>query len=246
MAQFFHVFLYQPIFNALVLFYQFIPGNDIALAIIALTIVIKLLLYPLSAQSLKSQKSMQELQPKIDALKTKYKGQKEVQAQKMMELYKEEKINPTASCLPLLIQFPILLAVFRVFGNGLSDQASSLNDLYSFVANPGHLETASRIFGDMATPSVVLAVLAGVAQFWQAKMIQVKKPPKEAGSGAKDESMASAMNKQMLYMMPVLTIVFGMKFPGGLALYWLTTTLLTIAQQFITLKKKDNAVEAVS
>ncbi|OIP79573.1 MAG: hypothetical protein COT39_00575 [Parcubacteria group bacterium CG08_land_8_20_14_0_20_48_21] len=246
MIQFFHTLLYQPIFNVLVLLYQYIPGHDLAIAIIVLTFIIKIVLYPLSAKALKSQKAMQELQPKLEELKVKYKNQKEVQAQKMMEFYKEEKVNPAASCLPLLIQFPILLAVFQVFNNGLRNQDGLLDDLYGFVANPGHLETVSRIFGDMAVPSVVLAVLAGAAQFWQAKMIQVKKPPKEAGVGARDESMAAAMNKQILYMMPVLTVIFGLQFPGGLSLYWLTTTLLTIGQQVITLKKKENTAESTA
>lgn len=238
MIELFHTFLYQPIFNLLIWLYNIVPGNDIGIAIIALTVLIKALLYPLTGQALRSQKAMQSLQPKMEELKKKYKDQKEVLTKKMMELYKEEKVNPAASCLPLLVQLPILIAVFQVFHNGLQNNGGELSDLYAFVYNPGFLDTTSKMFGNLAEASVVLAVLAGAAQFWQAKMIQVKRPPKEAGSGAKDEDMAAIMNKQMLYVMPVLTIVFGLQFPGGLALYWLVTTLLTIAQQSIVLPKK--------
>lgn len=236
MSQIFNLIFYQPILNLLVFLYNIVPGHDIGLAIIIMTVVIKLILLPLSKQSIKSQKSLQELQPKIDEIKKKYANNKEEQGRAMMQLYKQEKVNPFSSCLPLLIQLPFLWAVFMVFRAGLSGQ--SLNLVYSFIHQPEFINTMSLGFVDLAKPNVVLAVLAGLAQFWQAKMMTTKRPEVKS-EGAKDENMMAIMNKQMLYMMPALTIFIGLSFPGGLALYWLVTTLLTALQQLYLFKKKE-------
>ena len=236
MTQLFHVIFYEPILNLLVFLYNVIPGHDIGLAIIAMTVIIKLILLPLSKQSIKSQKSLQTLQPNIDEFKKKYAKNKEEQGRAMMQLYKQEKVNPFSSCLPLLIQLPFLWAVFIVFRDGLSNQA--LNDIYSFIYNPGTINAISLGFINLAKPNLVLAVLAGAAQFWQAKMMVTKRPEVKT-PGAKDEDMMTIMNKQMLYMMPILTVVIGMTFPGGLALYWLVTTVLTALQQMYLFKQKE-------
>ncbi len=236
MSQIFNVVFYQPILNLLVFLYNIVPAHDIGLAIIIMTVIIKLILLPLSKQSIKSQKSLQELQPKIDEIKKKYADNKEEQGRAMMQLYKQEKVNPFSSCLPLLIQLPFLWAVFMVFRAGLSGK--SLNLVYSFIHQPEVINTISLGFIDLAKPNVVLAVLAGLAQFWQAKMMTTKRP-EVRGNGAKDEDMMAIMNKQMLYLMPALTVFIGLSFPGGLALYWLVTTLLTAFQQLYLFKQKD-------
>lgn len=237
MSQIFNAIFYQPILNLLVFLYNIVPGHDIGLAIIIMTAVIKLILLPLSKQSIKSQKALQGLQPKIDEIKKKYAGNKEEQGRAMMQLYKQEKVNPFSSCLPLLIQLPFLWAVFMVFRAGLSGE--SLDLVYSFIYRPEFINTISLGFIDLAKPNVILAVLAGLAQFWQAKMMTTKRP-EVRGNGAKDENMMAIMNKQMLYMMPALTVFIGLSFPGGLALYWLVTTLLTALQQLYLFKKKEN------
>ncbi|MDD5043910.1 MAG: YidC/Oxa1 family membrane protein insertase [Patescibacteria group bacterium] len=246
MMALYNTILYQPLFNLLVFFYNIIPGHDVGLAIIALTIVIKLILFPFSLQSIKSQKSLQSLQPKIEELKKKYKDQKDKMAQAMMELYKQEKVNPFSSCLPLLIQLPFLLAVYQVFRSGLA--SNNFNLLYSFVANPEHINTISFGFINLAQSNIYLAVLAGLAQFWQTKMMMAKRPPaavrKEAG--AKDEDMSAIMNKQMTYFMPIFTVFIGASLPAGLTLYWFITTLLTALQQLYFLKNDDkNTAETV-
>jgi YidC/Oxa1 family membrane protein insertase len=238
----FQTFFYQPIFNLLIWLYNIIPGHDLGLAIIALTVIIKLALLPLSKQSIKSQKALQELQPKIDEIKKKYANKKEEQAKAMMELYKQEKVNPFSSCLPLLVQLPFLWAVFRVFRNGLN--GGSLDLVYSFISRPETLKLTSFGFLDLSQPNMVLAVLAGLAQFWQAKMMSTKRPEIKS-EGSKDENMMAIMNKQMLYFMPVLTVVICMRFPSGLALYWLTTTILTAFQQLYIFKSKKTKNDKV-
>lgn len=236
MANIFQTIFYQPILNLLVFLYNVIPGHDIGLAIIAMTIIIKLALLPLSKQSIKSQKALQDLQPKIDELKKKLANNKEAQAKAMMDLYKQEKVNPFSSCLPLLIQLPFLWAVFRVFRDGLN--GASLALVYPFITRPETINHISFGLVDLSKPNVVLAVLAGLAQFWQAKMMTTKRAEVKNGA-AKDEDMMAIMNKQMLYIMPVLTVFIGITLPGGLSLYWFTLTMLTALQQLYIFKKKS-------
>lgn len=249
MKYLFHIILYQPLFNLLVFLYNIIPGNDIGLAIIALTIIVKLILHPFTKQSIKAQKSMQELQPKLNEIKKKYKDDKEKMTQEMLKLYREEKINPFASCLPLLLQFPFLIAVFLVFRDGFKPE--SLNLLYSFISNPGVIKPLSLGFLNLARPNPILAVLAGIAQYWQAKMMLVNQPPKNlrGAEGTQDENMMAIMNKQIVFIMPVLTIIIGLKLPGGLTLYFLVFSLLMGIQQFLVLKKvnakKDTSSDSI-
>ncbi len=244
MTEFFTTILYQPIFNAFVALYNLIP--DVGVVILIITVLIKLILYPLNAKSIKSQKALTELQPKLEEIKKKHAGNQQLIAQETMKLYKENQVNPFASCLPLLIQLPILIALYYVLQRGLTSNNFEL--LYPFVKNPEMIKTMSLGFVELGKASIILAVLAGVAQWWQAKMMMRKQPPKEAGVGAKDEGMMAMMNKQMLYFMPVLTIFIGAQLPAGLTLYWFLSTLLTALQQLLVFKKnggnkvKDNTV----
>lgn len=230
MIEFFKIILYEPLLNLLVLFYNLIPGHDLGLAIIVLTLVLKLLLFPLSRQSIKSQKALKELQPKLEELKKKYANQKDKQAQAMMSLYKENKVNPFSSCLPLLIQLPILIAVFQVFRVGLSDNSLPI---YSFIHNPGTLNIMAFGLLDLAKASPILALVTGILQYVQMKAFTTEQPDKKVfkQSGAKDENMMATMNKQMKFMMPALTVFIGMTLPSGLMLYWLASLLFTILEQ---------------
>ncbi len=240
------IIFYQPIFNLLIWLYTLL-GNNITLAIIVLTVIIKLLLYPFSLRSIKSQKALQELQPKISALKIKYGDNKEQMAKEMMALYKQEKVNPLSSCLPLLIQLPFLFAVFQVFSQGLSSVDFSL--LYSFVTNPGYINPYLIISNwqlDLKQPLWYLGAIAALAQYWQSKMLLKKRQTTTVAVSSTEEKMSQIMNKQMLYFMPILTVVFGLSLPAGLMLYWLINIILTIGQQYLVLKIKkpiDNAVK---
>jgi YidC/Oxa1 family membrane protein insertase len=237
MTHFFTVIFYQPILNLLVWLYNIIPGHDIGVAIILLTVIIRTLLLPLSKKAIESQKSLQELQPKMEELKKQYEGDKEALGKATLELYRKNKINPFSSCLPILIQLPFLIAVYRVFVAGLNN--TSLDLLYSFVYKPEIINTITFNFLDLSKPNWVLAILAGLAQFWQAKMMITRKPPAivRKDSGSADENMAAMMNKQMLYFMPALTIIIGVGLPGGLTLYWLVVTLFTAFQQVFIFNK---------
>ncbi len=236
MGFFFTVF-YQPIFNLLVFLYNTIAFQDIGLAIIFITLVVRLILYPLSKKAIKSQRDLQAIQPELEEIKEKYKDNKEKMGPEIMALYKEKKINPFGSCLPLLVQLPFLIAIYRVFFDELKDGAIlNSSALYPFVSNPGALEPIAFGFINFTEKSLILAILAGLAQFWQGKMMMTK---------AKSNNPAAAITNQMMYMMPVITVLIGANFPAGLTFYWLLTTLFSVAQQYIVLGFKKSKVEIV-
>lgn len=233
MIHLFTITFYQPLLNLLIFLYNVIPGKDIGVTIILVTIIIRLILYPFSAKAIKAQKLLQDMQPKIDEMKKMYKDQKEKQAQEMMKIYKEHKINPFSSCLPLLIQFPFLIAIYQVFNAGLTN--GSMDLLYPFVANPGQINTIAFGFFDLSKSNIILAIIAGAAQFWQAKMMMAKRPSFR-NKDSKDEDMAAIMSKQMVFMMPIMTVIIGAGLPSGLVLYWLVITVITALQQILVLK----------
>jgi len=237
MIQFFNIILYQPILNLLVFFYNIIPGHQLWIAIVLVTLVIKAILFPLNRLALKGQKAMSELQPQLAEIRKKYPNDKAKQAQETISLYQKSKVNPAISCLPLLIQFPILIAVFQVFRAGLS---SSNLQVYSFLTNPGALETVAFGFLDLAKPNLFLALLTCFLQYFQTKMLPSKTPSpnvlKQDKGGAKDENMMAIMNKQMKFMMPIFTLFIGLTLPSGLMLYWLTSLLVTLIEQKIFLR----------
>ena len=155
--------------------------------------------------------------------------------------------------MPLIIQLPILWAVYRVFRVGLQNGGTdSFGLLYNFVENPEFIDPLflGLTFLDLSEVSIPLAIITGLVQFWQAKMLVAKKQPKI--EGAKDEGMMATMNKQMLYFMPIMTVIIGASLPSGLILYWLVVTLLTGLQQLYMFKmdKKEkppiNKVQATS
>lgn len=243
MIELFNNILTWPILNLLFWLYDVLPGRDIGIAIIVLTILVKAVLYPFAVQQIKQQRAMQSLQPKMEEIKKRTAGDKEAQAKELMELYKSEKVNPAASCLPLLIQLPIFIALYHALQEGLASKG--LENLYTFIPNPGTIDPTLFGFVDLANPNYILAILAAAVQFWQTKQI-MNTTPKAASNppdavkgteGAKDESMTAMMNKQMLYVMPIVTLVIGFGLPGGLILYWFTMSLLTVAQQAYMFKK---------
>ncbi len=238
----FDLVFYQPIFNLLVFFYDIVPGNDVGIAIILVTIVIKLVLFPFSLKTLKAQKALQELQPKMQELQAKFKDNKEKLAQATMELYRKEKVNPFSSCLPLLVQLPFLFAVFRVFSDGFD--SGNLDKVYSFVVRPEALNPISLGGVDLSEPIIALAVLAGMAQFLQTRMLTHSKQPKTPE--AEDESMMASMNKNMMYVMPIVTVIIGASLPGGLTLYWFCFTLLTVLQQYWQFRQPAKTSEKAS
>lgn len=233
----FNTVLYQPLFNALILIYQFIPGQDFGMAVIVLTIIIRLFLHPSSLQSIKSQKALSELQPKIQEIQKKYKDNREKMAKEVMNLYKTEKINPIAGFLPIFIQLPILIALFLVFKSfeqGLNPD--NLGLLYSFVSAPEALNTVFLGVVNLAHTSIFLALLAGAVQFCQTKMMI---PQNKSANKGKSSDFAQIMQKQMTYVFPVFTVFICWQFASVIALYWITGSLFAIGEQRIALRNEN-------
>ena len=248
----FNLIFVQPLFNILVFFYNLIPGHDLGLAIVAITIFIRLILYPLSWKSLVAQKAMKDLQPQLEALKVKYKGNQQQLGVETMALYKQAKVNPFSSCFLVLLQLPFLLAIYQVFRAGLKVEGLDMlypifNAASGVFHRPESLNIMSFAWGgfagfDLTKGAPVFALLAGAAQFWQSRMLTTTKPPASVAKdpAAKDESMMAMVNKQMLYTMPLITVFIGWTLPGGLAFYWFISTLLTVAQQAWLFKQHKN------
>lgn len=227
MSSIFNEILFRPIFNLLVLIYNFIPGNDFGLAIVILTVLIRILFVPLSIKTLRSQRELAGLQPKIKELQEKYKNDKSALSQATMALYKERRVNPFSGCLPLLIQIPVLIALYRAFNLGLKPE--SLKVLYPFVQDPGTIKNLSLGFIDLARKSPFLAVAAGVLQAVQAKL--AGSASKRLADGKNQDQTAQMMNRQMLYFFPIMVIIISWNLPTGLVIYWVVTTLFSIGEQ---------------
>jgi YidC/Oxa1 family membrane protein insertase len=241
---FFSVTLYQPLFNLLIGIYNFIP--DLGIAIILVTVLIRVALLPLSKKSIESQKQMQEVQPEIKKIQEKFKKDKQKQGEAIMNFYREKKINPASGCLPLIVQLIILITLYRVF-LAVIDYDSANSILYAFVNNPMEINKISLGFMDItATGSVnlPLALITAGLQYWQGKMMMQrasKNKPVEKKDDKKEPAFAEVMQKQMLYMGPVLTLVIGLTFPAGLLVYWFVTTLFMVGQQYWILNKEKTA-----
>ncbi|MBP9728365.1 MAG: membrane protein insertase YidC [Candidatus Moranbacteria bacterium] len=239
MGDIFHSFIYQPVYNVLVFFYNTVPGHDFGVAIILTTLFIKTLFIPLSKKQIESQKKMQELQPKLKELQKKYKDDKEQQTKAIMAFYKENKANPFSGCLPLIIQLIVLIAIYRVIIN-ISEAGFTINaaDLYTFISDPGSVKHLFLNFVDLTKPNYVLAFLSAIAQYYQTKMLFQSKKEDTTPPPSDEPDFATIMNKQMLYLGPGITFFIGVTFPAALALYWLFSTLFMIFQQMVIFKPK--------
>jgi YidC/Oxa1 family membrane protein insertase len=250
MSFLFNTFLYQPLMNALIVIYQLVPGQDFGIAVILLTIIIRFLLYPVSAKGVRAQKAINEIQPRIKEIQEKHKKDKEKQVKEILEVYKEAKVSPFSAFLPLLIQLPVLIALYRVLWGVQTTEA--MKALYSFV--PAPQEISSMFLGsiDLARAGIVqeingasvflfgnLIIIIGavVAQFVQMKMISAKNKKVPSGKKQGTQEMAERMQKQMLYFFPFFTFFILLKMPLAIGLYWLVSTLFSIVQQHIILKK---------
>ncbi|WP_130891881.1 YidC/Oxa1 family membrane protein insertase [Fusobacterium ulcerans] len=199
--------LLKGVIEAMLVFMHNLTGN-FGLAIIGVTILMKIILLPLTLKQDKSMKSMKKLQPELDKLKEKYKGDPKMLNQKTMELYQQHKVNPAGGCLPLLVQLPILWALFGVLRGGIVPQDSTF--LWMELVKPD--------------PFYILPVLNGVVSFVQQKVM-----------GSSDNPQM----KNMMYMFPIMMVFISYKMPAGLQIYWLTSSLAGVIQQYLIMKRGE-------
>lgn len=252
----FNTLFLAPIINIMVLFIHAfnaigIPGS-LGLSIIALTAVIKLLIWPFMTAQLRSSRKMMDLKPHLDKLKEKHKGDKQKFSQAQIALFKEHGVNPAAGCLPALIQMPVFIALYQVIF-AFFDTTSGLNRIndltYSFVPDLAQMPSPQFLgidlshkpsdFGQYGWALLLIPVVTATLQFVQSKMMTpppVKKYPSDSAVEKKEKEnkgdMASAMQSQMLYLLPLMIGFFAYGFPAGLALYWNTFTIFGIIQQY--------------
>jgi YidC/Oxa1 family membrane protein insertase len=240
----FNTLLVEPLFNLLALIYSVLPVRDFGIAIILLTIVVRLLIWPLVTKQLHSQKAVQELQPELARIKSQAKGDKQLEGRLVMELYKEKEINPFASFLPLLIQLPIFFALFIVLKDVVNpDQIAKLayepikhlGPIADILQSKAHFDPKFLGVIDLAKASPLLAALAAIAQFFQTKQLQPKQQAKDA---------QAQMMGMMIYLFPGLTFIFGLTLPSALALYWAVSSAVAILQQYLVLQRDVREIEA--
>lgn len=228
-----NTFLYEPLHNALVFLIGIVPGGDVGVAVIILTVVVKLVLFPLSQKSIRSQIAMKLIEPDIAKIKADYPDKQE-QAKKTFELYKEKKVNPFSGCLVVLIQLPIIFALYYVFFKGLDIGAAKL---YSFVPMPDVVNTNFLGILDVTSKSIVLAILTGISQFFQMKLSVPATPPSVPGEKSFATDFAKSMNFQMKYILPVFIAFVSYSISAAIALYWFTSNLFAIGQELYVRNK---------
>lgn len=230
--------LYQPLLNLLIVLYNFL-GHSMGVAIIVLTLLVRLALVPLTKKQLQAQKKLKDLQPEMDKLKKDHGHDKQKLTKATMELYQKHGVNPLSSCLPLLIQLPVFIALYQVFFK--LAQSAQLNMLYPFVQKPEAIATHFLWFDlAKADPLYILPILAGAAMFWQNKMMMPSASPQATSNNQQStdklESFQKAFSKQTIYLFPIMTIFIAARLPSALALYWFVTTAFGVAQQYWVLR----------
>ncbi len=216
--------LYKPLLAVLTFLISIVPFGDVGLAVIILTILVKIILYPISQKSIKNQAKMNVLTPEINALK-KSGISKEEQAKQTFELYKKHKVNPFSGLFLALIQIPIIFALYYVFMKGIKiDVGYNMNFL-------GIL--------DISQKSLVLAIIAGISQYFQAHFMP-KPPVSTDNTGSMAESFGKSMHMQMKYVFPFLIAFIAYRVSGAVALYWITSNIFTIGQQMYANRNKTD------
>lgn len=240
-SAFFHAAFYNPIYNALVALVSFMPGGDVGLAVVILTILIRLVLLPFSLSAARTQRAMKLLEPKLKELKEKHKGDKEKEAVETLALYRDARVNPFASILIVFIQIPVLLALYWVF---LHEPFSTVNTtlLYAFTPTPHAISLFFLGLISVASKSLVLAVLAGGTQLLQAH-IALSGTMKPSGTGMQAD-FQKAMGMQMRFVFPFLIGTISYTTSGAIALYFITTNLAGVVQEWYVKRKLAPAVVA--
>jgi len=242
-STFFNAVFYNPIYNALVTLVALVPGGDVGVAVIVLTIIIRFILLPFSLSAARTQREMKVLEPKIKDLKERHKGDKEKEALETLALYKEARVNPFASILMVFIQIPVLLALYWVF---YYDPLSTINTarLYSFTPVPGGTSLEFLGLISVAGKSMILAIIAGITQFIQAHMaLSGTMKPSEAGGMQGD--FQRIMGMQLKYVFPFIIGVISYTTSGAIALYFITTNIAGALQEIHvrrTLEKESHPV----
>ncbi len=219
MVELFHIYLYEPILWVFVFIYKNLAFRDIGFSIFLLTVFVRVVLFPIFYKSAKDQSLMQRIQPKLKKIQEDHKDNKEEQAKQMMNLYKENKLNPFSGFLLLLIQLPVFIALFQIFTKELSTPTFD-NQLFLGLINLGE-------------KSIVIAIIAAGLQYLQSKLLL---PPSQKDK-KEDENQMARVGKTMTIVGPILTFFILMNLPSALGFYWSVSSIFSIVQQLYINKK---------
>ena len=233
LSSLFHTVFYDPIYNTLVALVALVPGGDVGVAVILVTIIVRLILLPFSFAASRAGRAMKALEPRIKELKETHKGDKEREALETWALYREARVNPFAGILTILVQLPVLLALFWVFNY---EPLTTLNTsrLYTFTPIPTHVSMEFLGILSVVGASLILAFLAGATQYLQAHLTLSGTTPTGAGMQG---DFQRVMNAQLKYVFPVLIAVISYTTSGAVALYLITTNLAGALQEWHVRRK---------
>ncbi len=228
----FHLFVYNPLYNGLIFLITVVPRHDVGLAIIALTIIVRIILFPLARRMVKTQIKIKELASEIEAIKNTHKDNNVEQSRAILALYRHNDVHPLSGLGLTLLQFPVLLAIYLVFARGgLPIIHAQL--LYSFVAAPHTITMVFLGLIDMgSTHSVVLAACAALTQYGYIRLTMGKRAASKKSNGSFSDDMARSMDVQMRFFLPGMIGVIGYSVCAAVPLYWTTANLFMIAQEY--------------
>lgn len=240
MSSLWNTIFYQPIYNALIFTINTISFGDVGFAVILITVFVKLLLSPLTKKSIKSQILMKKMEPEMKLIKKNFPN-KEEQARKTFELYKKYGTNPFSGCLVVLIQLPVIFALFYLFRKGLSFDPALI---YHFISAPVNVHTKFLGLIDMHSKSIVMALLAGLSQFIQGYLATPIKPKVEIVTEAEmnepktfQDQLSDSMQMNVRYILPIFIVMVAYQTFSAVALYWITSNVFTIVQEWYIRKQ---------
>ncbi|MBI3573944.1 membrane protein insertase YidC [Candidatus Kaiserbacteria bacterium] len=233
MAYLFHVAVYQPIYNALAFLIGLVPGGDVGIGIIGITLLVRFILFPVSLSAIRTQIEMRRIDPKLKALREEFKADKQELGKKTMELFREHKINPLSGFLLVLIQLPIIIGLYTVLRSEAKTVYFDPSVLYPFVHAPAHASLLFLNSLDLTGKSVLLAGIAALTQFLYAKLLATPKAIKPASGGSFQEDFASSMQMQMQYIFPIVLGAIAYFASAAIALYFVTSNIFSVLQELV-------------
>lgn len=236
----FYALIFNPLYNALVFLVSIVPFADVGLAVIVLTVIVKLTLFPLSLKAVKTQIVIRSIEPQLTKIRETYKDKAE-QARKTMELYKEQGINPFSSIALIFIQLPIIFGLYWVFVKGGFPEVNP-DILYPFTPIPEMFNMQFLWISDISGRDIILALLAGITQYFQIKLTLPPLKERAKNPSLKDD-LARSFHLQMRYVMPVIVVIIAYVISAAIAIYWTTSNLFAIGQELYVRKRIRNRHE---
>lgn len=223
--------IYEPLYNGLVYFVDIVPGHDMGIAVILLTLLVKVVLFPLSRQAIRTQVAMRAIAPDLEAIKEEYKDKQEEQARAVFALYRERGIRPFSTFFLILLQLPVLFGLYWVFWKG---GLPSINTdiLYTFVPAPESVNMEFLGLIDMSERSILLALLTGITQFIYTRLsMGPRKPHEPNAKPSLSSDMARSFDLQARYVLPLIFSAVAYSLAAALPLYWTTSNVFMIGQE---------------